>query len=352
MKRSKRIVLCLLALLLLYLCACNPAAPASKDALSQESEPPQTQPVRQEIVLSFAGDCTIGMDDRGAYAGSLCEVYDKQGAAYFFRNVQPVLAAGDYTVVNLEGVFTRAKIRRPKSYNFKGPAEYAEILTQGGVSAVNLANNHTQDYYEVGYQDTLEALDRAGIAYFGGEQRLLAEIKGIRVGFLGIQVFASRKAEHLAAIEEGLRYLKNQGAQATILSFHWGEERSYRHDALQKELAYAAIDQGADLVVGHHPHVLQGIETYKGKQIVYSLGNFVFGGNRNPSDKDSMIFQQKFIFEDGELTSTQPRVIPVCVSSTPGRNDYQPHVLEGEEKTRVLEKIQKGCVGFDCGENA
>ncbi len=118
-------------------------------------------------------------------------------------------------------------------------------------------------------------------------------------------------------------------------------ERSNYPNATQLELGRYAIDQGADLVAGHHPHVIQGIEKYKGRYIVYSLANFCFGGNRNPSDKDTFIFQNAFTFKGKELISVKGKVIPCQVSSVKEVNDYQPTILEGEEKERVLKRILK-----------
>ena len=127
-----------------------------------------------------------------------------------------------------------------------------------------------------------------------------------------------------------------------IVSFHWGTEKATYPDEIQKTLAHIAVDNGADIVVGHHPHVLQGIEEYNGKNIVYSLGNFCFGGNRNPLDKDTMIFQQTFTFENGELVQDNVKnIIPCSLSSVKEYNDYQPTILEGSESERVLQKIQE-----------
>ena len=132
--------------------------------------------------------------------------------------------------------------------------------------------------------------------------------------------------------------LKEQGAQLIIVSFHWGTEKSNIPDDAQKTLAHLAIDQGADLVVGHHPHVLQGIEKYQGKNIVYSLGNFCFGGNKNPSDKDTMIFQQTFTFVDGVLqTEIDAQIIPARVSGANSYNNYQPIIAEGDQKAEIIQ---------------
>ncbi len=133
-----------------------------------------------------------------------------------------------------------------------------------------------------------------------------------------------------------------------IVNFHWGIEKEYVPNDTQKTLAHLAIDEGADLVIGHHPHVLQGIERYKGKYIAYSLGNFSFGGNSNPSDKDTMIFQQTFTVADGKAeTNDDINIIPCSLSSASGYNDYCPTPLEGSEKERVLEKLQEYSADFE-----
>ncbi|HBQ65024.1 MAG TPA: capsular biosynthesis protein, partial [Clostridiales bacterium] len=124
-----------------------------------------------------------------------------------------------------------------------------------------------------------------------------------------------------------------------IVSFHWGSELQYYPDGVQVELGHVAIDAGADLVWGHHPHVIQGIEKYKDRYIVYSLGNFCFGGNINPSDKDTMIFQARFSFTSGEKPSCTGNIVPCRISSVDYINDYKPVVLTGEEERRVIGRI-------------
>ena len=133
------------------------------------------------------------------------------------------------------------------------------------------------------------------------------------------------------------------GADIVIISFHWGIEGRYQQTGDQRSLAHYAIDNGADMVIGHHPHTLQPIEVYKGRTIAYSLGNFCFGGNRNPKDKDSVILRQSFEFH-GEslelLDIPEPVVIPVSVSSVKDRNDYRPTVVEGANAERVIKKVK------------
>ncbi len=136
--------------------------------------------------------------------------------------------------------------------------------------------------------------------------------------------------------------MKADACQLVIASFHWGIERKNYPNSVQKDLGRFTIDSGADLVLGHHPHVIQGIENYKGKYIVYSLANFCFGGNRNPSDKDTFIFQQTFEFKNGEKTdSDKINIIPCSVSSVKHRNNYQSTPVEGDEAKRILQRIEK-----------
>jgi hypothetical protein len=139
---------------------------------------------------------------------------------------------------------------------------------------------------------------------------------------------------HLPAIA------KEAGVDLILVACHWGVEKDNYPEAYQQRLGRKCIDMGADLVIGHHPHVLQGIEEYKGKLILHSLGNFCFGANRNPTDKDTMIFRQTFTFVDGELQGDMDAlVIPCSVSSVSSKNDFQPTPLTGEDATRVINRL-------------
>ena len=231
--------------------------------------------------------------------------------------------------------------RQEKTFAFKGDPKYTEILTAGSVEAANLANNHSKDYGEQSYTDTIQYLENAGLTTFGYDRVAVKEIKGIKVGLVGIYVLADGMGRQQQVIDN-IQAVKDQGAQVVIVSFHWGTEKSNYPDETQKALAHTAVDSGADLVLGHHPHVLQGIETYKGKNIVYSLGNFCFGGNSAPSDMDSMIFQQTFtITENGVQADNVTNIIPCSISSEYGYNNYQPTPAEGEEAQRIQNKIEE-----------
>ena len=309
-----------------------------------EKEKEESKPV--SITISAAGDCTLGTDEYFDPSTSLNVYYDSNGPEYFFQNVKSIFDADDLTIVNMEGTLTEETARQDKTYAFKGPAEYAQILTSGGVEAANLANNHSHDYGDKSYTDTIETIEAAGIVSFGYDRTAVMDVNGIKVGLVGTYELADGMGcedEMIANIKS----VEEQGAQIVIVSFHWGLERENYPTENQVNLAHSAIDNGADLVLGHHPHVLEGIEVYNGKNIVYSLGNFCFGGNSNPADKDTMIFQQTFTVENGELAADNvTNIIPCSVSSESGYNNYQPTPLEGDEAERVLGRIEEYSSGL------
>lgn len=304
----------------------------------------ETEPV--SITISAAGDCTLGTDEYFDPSTSLNAYYDSNGSEYFLQNVKSIFDADNLTIVNMEGTLTEETARQDKTYAFKGPAEYAQILTSGGVEAANLANNHSHDYGDKSYTDTIETIEAAGIVSFGYDRTAVMDVNGIKVGLVGTYELADGMGCEDEMIAN-IKAVEEQGAQIVIVSFHWGLERENYPTENQVNLAHSAIDNGADLVLGHHPHVLEGIEVYNGKNIVYSLGNFCFGGNSNPSDKDTMIFQQTFTVENGELTADNvTNIIPCSVSSESGYNNYQPTPLEGDEAERVRGRIEEYSSGL------
>ena len=293
------------------------------------------------LTVSVVGDCTLGTDETFDYSTSLNAYFDNYGSSYFLQNVKPIFSADDLTIANFEGTLTESDAREDKTFAFKAPASFAKILTDGNVEAVTTANNHSHDYGEQGFKDTLNALDAEGITHFGYDETAVMDIKGVKVGLVGIYELKDHM-ERAQQVKDNIAKVKEEGAQLIIVIFHWGNEKEEVPDSNQMALGRLAIDEGADLVCGHHPHVLQGIETYKGKNIVYSLGNFCFGGNSAPSDMDSMIFQQTFtITEDGVQADNVTNIIPCSISSEYGYNNYQPTPAEGEEAQRIKNKIEE-----------
>lgn len=295
------------------------------------------------LTLSVVGDCTLGTDETFDYDTSLNAYYENYGADYFLQNVKDIFSADDLTIANFEGTLTDSDEREDKTFAFKAPASYASILTGGSVEAVNTANNHSHDYGDQSFDDTLAALDDAGIVHFGYDETAVMDVKGIKVGLVGIYELYDH-LEREQQLKDNIAKVKADGAQLIVVIFHWGNETETVPDSNQTTLGRIAIDEGADLVCGHHPHVLQGIETYKGKNIVYSLGNFCFGGNSSPSDMDTMIYQQTFTIDaDGVKKDNVTNIIPCSISSAAydGYNNYQPTPAEGDEATRILGKINE-----------
>jgi len=303
--------------------------------------PPATSaPGPTTITISAIGDCAIGDLHYGAGApGSFLAKLEQVESPldYPFSGVAQLFAEDDLTIANLEGTFTEREAWHNPVFSIRGKPSYAQMLRRGGVELVDVDNNHSHDYGPGGHDDTKRALDAAGVAYFGRKIVDRREIKGMKVvnlGYLGGPAGTQGRVEADVAREKG-------PGTIVIVSFHWGVEGFYATHPDQQSLGRATIDAGADLVLGHHPHVLQGIETYKGRHIVYSLGNFVFGANSQPKDTDSLIYQERFIVDDGEVTAREQTLIPVRISSTPSQNDFRPVVVEGDDARRILAKVAK-----------
>ena len=291
------------------------------------------------VTVSTVGDCTLGTDESFNTSTNFNAYEAMNGTSYFFQNVRSILEADDATFANFEGTLTTETARESKEYAFKGDPSYTQILTDGSIDVVTLANNHSSDYGAKSLTDTEEALDAAGIDYCIGDKIAVKEVNGIPTAFIGIYVLNDGMARE-EQVKQTIAAAKQQGAKLVIVAFHWGTEKATEPDETQKSLAHTAIDCGADLVVGHHPHVLQAIEYYKGKYIAYSLGNFCFGGNSAPSDMDTMIFQQTFTIEKGEVQAdAAATVVPCSISSTAGYNDYQPTPTEGDASTSVIDRL-------------
>lgn len=317
-----------------------PGAGEARDAVPGQTPGLSAASGQVQVTISAAGDCTLGTDEKFNASTSLPAMYNAKGADWFFAGVKDIFEKDDLTLVNLEGTFTTSTARADKTYAFKADPEYVGILTAGSVEAVNVANNHSRDYGEQSYTDTVNAVEAAGIAVSGYDKVAVVEKNGVKIGMTGLSLLSGMEGKE-EQLKNNIAGLRAQGANLIITSFHWGIEKENTPTSDQVAMAHAAIDAGSDLVIGHHPHVLQGIEIYKGKYICYSLGNFCFGGNKNPKDKDTMIFQQTFTFVDGVLQADENiKIIPCRLSSVSDRNDYQPTPVSGSEAERINKKIE------------
>jgi len=308
--------------------------PIPTEGLVFEKEP---APEVVTISISAAGDVIFGGDHARPSSGHFRRIFAESGEDmnFFFYNVRHIFREDDLTIVNYEGTFTYQTRNRGAEFNFRAAPAFAEALALGYIDAVSLANNHSRDYLEQGYQDTQDALDAVGVAFFGNANNTIMEINGIRVGLFGYTAWHDT-AEMRANVTRSINYLRDNGAQLIIAYFHWGREKHYRLHVSQQPLGRFTIDSGAHLVLGAHPHVVQGIEVYNGWNIVYSLANFSFGGNAFPFDMDSFIFRQTFSFIDGVLqTDNDSEIIPVRTTSVTRYNNLQPTLAEGEDYYRI-----------------
>ena len=304
---------------------------------------------KKKVTLSFVGDCTIGWDPRYWYESRFDKYFDDNNGdyAYYFAKVKEYLDQDDITVANLEGQFTSSNDIVEKAFNFKAPTSYVDVLKKGSVEMVSFANNHAYDFGKSGYDGTIKTLNDNNVLHYGYSDYLIKEVNGIKIGFMA---FNDIDCVKYVEAKKGIDYLKENGAELIIVSVHWGIEKDSMQNNAQQKMGRYLIDNGADLVVGTHPHVIQGIEKYNDKYIIYSLANFVFGGNQNPLDKDTFMFRQTFNFSNGELQlDDNIEIVPASVSGFKNKNNYQPVILDGEEKVRVFNKIMKYSSGFNYG---
>ena len=313
--------------------------PLPTDEPMEVLEPePTLEALSVPITITAVGDCTLGGDiPSGAYR-SFESYATRYGYDYFFENVRELFESDDLTIVNLEGPLTTSDdLRSGRAFNFRGAPEYVNILSGSSVEIANVANNHAMDFGETGLSETASVLEAAGIGVSGFSRVYLTEIQGVTVCSIGFTEWAYSKAQ----IEKMVSIARAQ-CDLLIVSMHWGEEGSHETTSLQRSLGHAIIDAGADVVLGTHPHVYGGFELYKGKYIVYSLGNFCFGGNRNPRDKNCVIFQQTFnVGLDGTVSDGGISIIPARVSSSDDTNDFQPMILTDSRAQKLFSGIAK-----------
>lgn len=334
-------------LCLLMLSGCGSPAAESETTVSAATlameeptaAPTETEPQEERFLLTFAGDCTFGSNPKNRYALYSFENTVGENWAYPFANVRSYFESDDCTMVNLEGTLTETGHRIPKAFNFKGSPEYVKILTENSIEAVSLANNHSMDYGKEGYENTVATLNAAGILFAETNNcTVFTTESGLTIGVYGT-VYYSMDVEDMVA---EISAMKESGVDLIIFAPHWGAEDYYKPNNVQEDAGHAAIDAGALIVWGSHPHVLQPVETYNGGIIYYSMGNFSFGGNLYPRDYDTVLIQQEVIrYPDGEVTLGETTIVPCSVTSEKGHNNFQPTPCEegSEQYTRVLKKL-------------
>ncbi|MCP3772094.1 CapA family protein [Paenibacillus sp. MZ04-78.2] len=314
----------------------TPEKPPAAESGAATAPPEQSPGVK----LTFVGDVMFG--------SKVDDLLQKNGYDYPYKHVKPYLEKADITVANLETPITTRGAAQEKEYVYRSSPQSLPELKRVGVDLVNLANNHSMDYGVEGLLDTLDYLDAHDIKRVGAGRNsdeaysyVIMEQKGMKIAFLGFSRvipdpswYAGKSKPGMAETYSTKLAFEAIGkaravADLVVVIAHWGEERKAYPVKSQTDLARQYIDQGADLIVASHPHVVQGFEQYKGKWIAYSMGNFIFTTNDNPNTWESMILEASCTKE----RSCDLSMVPILTKWA------QPIPMVDEARDKLLEKL-------------
>ena len=356
---TQRVLLILLLAVLLFTVPVVSLAADTGSAEAEEALPyadirsalPQVRGESKRIILSFIGDCTLGCKEIDHGKKKSIDYYIQQyGFEYPFAMVRYILAQDDLTVANMEGIFQNSveglNKKTKKEYNFRADESYADIFLKGSVEAVTVGNNHIGDYGQSGFDSSIRTLKEYGIKWFGstnyGGQAYIYEKDGVKIGFVGSYI--SYYWQNVDVLKPLFDELREEGCAAIIAVIHGGVEYAKRHDKNQYNMARKFINWGADIVVGHHPHCLQGYEIIEGAPVYYSIGNFVFAGNFSLRTNYTVILSMALSFdEEGRFMGSTANLIPCRLSQTTDvrdKNLYQPYPVTGKEAQQAIKQLQ------------
>ena len=322
------------------------------------------------VLLTFTGDVTLGgKDDERGYEECFDNVAAKKGYDYFFANFREMFTQDDLTVINLEGVLTDNRANKSgKKHAFRGKTDFAKILPLSGIELAGLSNNHIMDYSSQGVKNTVQALEDNGVSWFKDLKYYMFEKDGVKIALFAIQnTVINTQYKKLMKLLSDVR--ETEGANAVVICWHTGTEYKGTHNKDTEKKVTTLIEQGgADLVIINHTHTAQGVGIINNRRVFYSLGNFVFGGNRHiRGGRDSkdplaislygMVVQVKLTFTDqGRYLGQQATVYPVFSSgSTPNyqvgdhfngnkaiiTNDYRPIRLTLDQASAVYDCMKR-----------
>ena len=333
----KKIVALLLVLATVFLVSCGSESADIEDVLNElnsvGNETPDSSSngtssqssSAQSMKLTFLGDCLVSTYKGGEAKGTFNWYAKNYPATYFFEKVYDTLSTDDYTIANCETVLTdrtltpRNKGTGSRVFWFYGPSANAKIFTAGSVEVTGVVNNHMKDYGQAGYEDTLAALKKENLIIGDYNKPVYLEKNGIKAAIMFVNLWSLGDADKIIADMKKL----DADTDYKIIYFHGGVEGTNYPEQWKVNACRKLIDSGANFVIGMHPHVLQPIEEYHGGVIVYSLGNFLFGGNTAPV-KNTIIYQIEL-----KKGSYSQNVIP-CQVYSGSRNNWQPCYPETE----------------------
>lgn len=298
----------------------------------------EPEPEPTTIDLTFAGDCMLATYKGQVKAGSFSTKALEGDWDWFLSGVKSIFEADDFTVVNLENVLSDKKLSPVKknhdpAYWYIAPTENTNILTAGSVEIANLANNHTGDYGKTGAADTIAAVESAGLLYGNNDRTVYVEKDGFKIAFIFHGLWSEwQTSQIIPRIEEASKQSDFQ-----VVYYHGGKERIHTPETWKVRASHKLVDAGADLVIGNHPHVLQPMEEYNGVPIIYSMGNFCYGGSSTCENRTIIYKYRLTLGEDNAVVEKGGEVIP-CYVYGAKRNNYRPEVITDEtEKAAVLD---------------
>ncbi len=310
---------------------------------TNEATTPHTTAPKDEntLKLSFIGDCILGVDPVSYSEGSFIWYSENHPLSYFFEKVKPQLENDDFTISNMECVLSDNLSLKAidKGYSpafwFRAKAKNAEILTEGSVEIASVVNNHTDDFGDEGYADTIKSLEVAGLAVGEDCKPIYFEKNGIKVGIVCANLWGYWQVSY---IEDALKDMQDK-CDYQVVFFHGGEEGYHMPDNFKIDACRDLANSGlCDLIVGAHPHVLQPFEVVNNVPIMYSVGNFCFAGNNYPENK-TVIFKANLTKNDDGSIKTETEVIPCYVYTGP-YNNWQPAIVTDEaDKADIMAMI-------------
>lgn len=308
-----------------------------KDEKSDEKDSDNNESF--SIKLSFAGDTMLANSKDQTTPGSFNDYVNKKEPTYFLEKVSKIFLEDDFTILNLENVLSDSELNEVSkstdpAYWYKSASSNINILSSSSIEGVSVSNNHTGDYGKEGKQDTIDAIVNAGIEYGDYNHIMYFKKNNYTVAVICKGLWIESQANDIIKLIKEAE----EKSEYQIVFFHGGTERIHHPEEWKVRATRKLIDNGAELVIGSHPHVLQPREIYQEKEIVYSLGNFCYGGNRGPENR-TIIYQMNLTIDSNtnNLIEEESNIIP-CYVYTGNTNNYQPAPIEDENiKNKVID---------------
>lgn len=289
------------------------------------------------IDLSIVGDCLLATEDGKDSSYSFSWYAKNKNPEYFFKKISPIFQHDDFTIANLENVLTDRPLKKRDKGNsafwFKAPSKNTNILKKGYIDVVSITNNHTFDYGNEGYLDTIKALNNAGLLWASEDKTIYLNKNGFTIAFIPASLYDSSQTKRII---DRIKVASTK-SDYQIVYFHGGKEAIYKPEVWKVNSCHQLVDAGADLVIGNHPHRLQPLEIYKGVNIIYSLGNFCFGGNNHMTSNRTIIYKTVLKIEDGKLLQEETHLIPCYIQdNTKYQNNWQPDIIKSEQDKKLV----------------